>query len=375
VLQELQQLSQQTRPDAGRVYRELLVLRSLLEDLSATLPNFVASLEGRIDLEPPELRSLIDYGGRFIDELVLEADGIVEAIRDIDAAGFERLLQPVAERSFRESFGATPAAVAGVCNQWRSFWEALRRWFISQPGSPSEAEALRERARAAITALLRLLKNIEDQRSPRVDRASDFRILARWFAQAESDAQAHLLWRSVFGLCPARHLVINDATLDEREARDIPPNTSWRDAPPLQISAGPGNRRGLSRTRELSRIVDRSAEKEKLAAASHAEAQRLLDAQRRFGTGSRIRLSELEHLEPDEFDVLLDLLGEAVSARVFPTDSVEILSADGCSKIKLEPTGDGRGALILTTQGMFSGPDHWISVEPMAVKDVLKVIQ
>ena len=103
-----------------------------------------------------------------------------------------------------------------------------------------------------------------------------------------------------------------------------------------------------------------------LAAASQKEAQRLLNAQRRFGTGNRIRLSELEQLETGDFDVFLDLLGEAVSARVFPVEAVEILSGDGSLRVKLEPTCDGREAMIVTADGTFAGPDHWISMEQLS---------
>lgn len=248
-------------------------------------------------------------------------------------------------------------------------------WFISAPGSESESEKLRQRATTAIASLLRILKNVEDQRSHRIDRTTDFRVLARWFAQAVSDAQAHQLWRAAFGLCPARHLTINEASIEERDTRDIPTTTSWLDAPPLRITSASHTRHRYFYTGEFSRIIDRGAGKRRLAAASHAEAQRLLNAQRRLGTGNRLRLSELERLEPDEFEMLLDVLGEAVSARVFPTESVDIISADGCLHIQLEPTGDGRSVCILTEHGMFSGPDHWIRLEPIAADEPEEVMR
>ena len=366
VLQELKQLSREPEPDAGKIHRNLLVLHTLVEDLSATAQTFVSTSERRIGLPPPEARRLADYGQRFVSELVLEADHICEAIRDIEEAGFERLLQAVADRSIRGSVGGTQEAVPDISSQWRSHWERLRHWFISQPNLPSSAERLRERARASIPALLSIVTRFNDQRIHRIDRSNDFRVLARWFAQAGSDAEAHLLWRAAFGLCSARHLIINDETLDDRESQEVPATTSWLDAPPLRLSMYRRDSRGDSRIGELSRIIDRSAEKEKLAAASQKEAQRLLNAQRRFGTGNRIRLSELEQLETGDFDVFLDLLGEAVSARVFPVEAVEILSGDGSLRVKLEPTCDGREAMIVTADGTFAGPDHWISMEQLS---------
>lgn len=368
VLQELKQLSREPDPDAGKIHRNLRALHALVGNLSATAQTFVSTSERRIGLPPSEARRLADYGQRFVSELVLEADHICETIRDIEEAGFERLLQAVADRSIRDSVGGTQDAVPDISGQWRSHWERLRGWFISQPNLPSNSERLRERARASIPALLSIITRFNDQRIHRIDRSTDFRVLARWFAQAGSDAEAHLLWRAAFGLCPARHLIINDETLDDRESQEVPATTSWLDAPPLRLSYRRDSRSD-SRIGELSRMIDRSAEKEKLAAACQEEAQRLLNAQRRFGTGNRIRLSELEQLETGDFDVFLDLLGEAVSARVFAVEAVEaveILSSDGSLRVKLEPTGDGREAMIVTTDGTFAGPDHWISMEQLS---------
>jgi uncharacterized protein (TIGR02677 family) len=349
--QELRRFADQEQPDEGRVNRELLLLRVLFEDLAATAQNFIGRLERKMDLQPLEARRLVDYSQAFIDELVLEADTIARIIRDIEASGLERLLQSTAERK----------------EQWLSLWRRFRIWFISEPGSPSNAERLRERARKSIPALLSIIAN---QQQHRIDRSSDFRVLARWFAQAPSDADAHRLWRAAFGLSSTRHLAVDDATLDDRAAQHVPPNTSWLDAPPLRVPARLQDSRTNFRTGGLSRMIDRSAEKQKLAAASQREAQRLLNAHHRFGNGKRIRLSELEQLQTGEFELFLDLLGETVSNRVFESETTEILSGDGCFRIKLEPTDDGQDALILTADGMFSGPDHWISIEQISVESL-----
>lgn len=351
-IQELRQLSREVEPDAGHVRRGLLMLRAGFEDLTAAAETFLARLE-QPDQAAHDIRSLVDYGEKFIGELVLAADGIVENIRDIDAAGFERLLQSAAGRG-------------GDADAWRSRWAGIRRWFVSEPGRHANAEVLRERARASMPALLSVVASINDQRIRRIDRSNDFRVLARWFAEADSDAEAHRLWRAAFGLSPARHLIINDETLDDHEAFDVRPNTSWLDAPPLRIAMRLRDYTAELPAVSMSRIIDRTAEKEKLAAATHEEALRILNAQRRFGTGRRMRLSELEQLDVGEFDLFLDLLGEAISARVLSTEPVEIMSGDGSLKVRLEPTGDGRDASIATSDGVFSGPDHWISIEQIA---------
>jgi uncharacterized protein (TIGR02677 family) len=190
-------------------------------------------------------------------------------------------------------------------------------------------------------------------------------MLARWFAEADSDASAHRLWRAAFGLAPARHLVVDAATVDEREARPIPAATSWLEAPPLRISprlraSGRHVRRGRP-----DDVIDRSDAKALLAAAAAAEAQQLVAARRRLATGARARLSDLGTLDLAEFALFLDLLGDALSVRLGVEETVEVVSSDGTMHVRLEPTADGRTATVDTPAGRFSGPDHYVTIEDL----------
>jgi uncharacterized protein (TIGR02677 family) len=358
LLEDLLQLSILADPDAMLVHCNMLLLQARFKTVTATAQALMERLESEVGSQSADGQQLFQYGERFVAELVLTVDAIGRAVHDLEPSSFERLIRVVARRSVHDSI------------EMKSHWDRFRRWFISDPGRPSHAELIRERARPLITAGLSAIARANDRRIHRIDRASDFRVLARWFAQAESDAVAHRLWRSAFGLCPARHLIVNDRTLDDHETRDVPANTSWLDAPPLRISKRFRHDSNSPQTGMLSRIIDRTADKEKLAAATHEEALRLLRAQNRFGTGRRMRLSELEQLETGEFDMLLDLLGEAVSARVFTNEAVEALSPDGSLSVRLEPTDDGRNAMILTNDGIFSGPDQWIQIDPISTETV-----
>jgi uncharacterized protein (TIGR02677 family) len=367
-VQDLEQLAREANPDAGRIHRRLQLMQTRFRSLTATAQALVAGLERGARLQPSNAPALAEFGERFVGELVLAADNIGEHIRKIEAAGLERLLQAAAERTVRSGIDRTPERLATVRDEWRAHWECFRNWFVSTGGRPSSAGTLRERVRGAIPALLSAFAAANGRGFARMDRSTDFCVLAQWFAEAESDEEAHRLWRAVFGLSASRHLIVNDATLDDHEAQDVRPNVSWHDAPPLRTCvrfrdhhrSPPGG---------LSRIIDRTAEKEKLAAAAREDALRILNARARFGAGGRMRLSELEHLEAREFDLLLDILAEAVSARLHSTEAVEVLSGDGCLKVKLEPAADGREALILTAKGTLLGPDHWISIERVAAEE------
>ena len=82
-----------------------------------------------------------------------------------------------------------------------------------------------------------------------------------------------------------------------------------------------------------------------------------------------MRLSDIQQLEMGEFDLFLDLLAGAVSAGGLEDDVTEIQSDDGSLRFRLEPTADGRVAVIHTPEGIFSGPDHWISVGGNSLSD------
>ena len=215
--------------------------------------------------------------------------------------------------------------------------------------------------------------SINDRRFTRSDRTADLRMLARWFAEADSDAAAHRLWRAAFALAPARHLVVDAETMEQREARPVPARTSWLDAPPLRISPRLRSSGRYVRRGRPNDVIDRSREKALLAEAAVAEARQIAAARRRLATGTRTRLSDLHALDATEFDLFLELLGETLSSKVRADERAEVVSIDGTVHVTLEPTGDGSTAMIVTSAGRFSGSDHYITirdlVEPSAAAD------
>jgi uncharacterized protein (TIGR02678 family) len=90
----------------------------------------------------------------------------------------------------------------------------------AHPGRRRTAVAAggRDRDQAALDAVGLL----NERRSGRSDRSADFRVLARWFAEAPDDEAAHRLWRAAFGLCPADPELAGSGftlTLDNRSDR------------------------------------------------------------------------------------------------------------------------------------------------------------
>lgn len=374
LLRELAALAAADPPDDGKVHRTLMSLRTRFDELTARAQTFMGSLQRTIDLQGIDLDAfcaykdtLIDYLERFIGELVMATDEIVDAIADVEAQGVEAqgveaLLRLAARRDLIDALSPTAEDHDQAVERWQRRWAGLRMWFVREGGRQSQADVLRARARSAIPALLAAVASINDRRVTRTDRVTDLRALARWFAQTDRDADAHRLWRAAFGLAPARHLQIDADTLEARDAEPVPPQTSWLAAPPLRLSprlraTGRHARRGGP-----SRVVDRSAEKALLAAQTEAEAAQIAAARARLATGRRVRLSDLGDLDPQAFGLFLDLLGEALTRKVRPSDRVETRSADGTLDILLEPAGDSATAVIRTSGGELSGPDHWLVI-------------
>ena len=75
-------------------------------------------------------------------------------------------------------------------------------------------------------------------------------------------------------------------------------------------------------------------------------------------------MSEFGPLEAAEFDVLLDLLGEALSLKVAPGESVVAFSSDGTLRIRLEPVNPPAPAVVHTADGAFRGDDHLVTITP-----------
>jgi uncharacterized protein (TIGR02677 family) len=371
LLEELAGLAAEVTPDEGKTHRTLSALRSRFDELTSRAQAFIASLQRSIDLHGANIgaflsykETLINYLERFIGELRLATADIATTLERIEVHEVDRLLGIAAQRDLVDAVAITADDRIAAAARWTARWAGLRSWFIGSTDAPSQAEVLRSRARAAIPSLLSAVISINDRRVTRSDRVADLRALARWFAEADSDHDAHRLWRAAFGLAPARHLRIDDATLDERDsAPPVPPHVSWLDAAPLRIAP---RLRALGWHAHRGRppnVIDRSKEKAILRADAEAEAEQLAVAQRRLATGRLTRLSELDVLSPIEFEVFLDLLGETLAMKMDRDETVQTISSDGGLRITLRPTGDGAFAVIATTIGQLTGPDHFITIE------------
>jgi uncharacterized protein (TIGR02677 family) len=380
-LRSLLSYAEAPEPDAVVVHSLLRELTGLLDGLAANASAFMSGLQRTIDLQEGSedafiayKERLVGYLERFIRDLVVKTADIAATLECLDGLSMDRLLTLVAAR---EAVDVAPGddreqdagAFDGKLADWRARWSGLRSWFVGDHAHPSQASLLRQRARAAIPALLSAVTVLVERRAGRSDRSADFRALAVWFAEAPTEAHAHRLWRVAFGLSAARHLGMDADTLAALERQTVPPATSWLAAPPVPINArlratGQYQRRGM-----VARIVDRGDAKRLLAERLDAERRQTEEARRRLATGRPVRLSSLGVLDRDEFALFLGLLGDGLSAGPPGIDGIHTTTSDGTLEIRLVPTGDGQLAEIVAPDGLLRGPDHVITIVDLTAAD------
>ncbi|MBK1724263.1 TIGR02677 family protein [Thiocystis violacea] len=368
--------------DSAKAHLLLRDITRVFSDLADNARDFMAGLARGLDLRRAERAAFIDYKDRlldylrrFIGDLVTRSAEIAGLILDIQQhAAFRPLLERIAERDALDLApapdldGAEPAkldsalARARMIDEWQARWSGLEAWFIGSADKPSQAELLRSRARRAISDLVDAVVQLNERRLGRSDRSADYRTLAAWFMDCETDTEAHRLWRAAFGLTPARHLGIDSDSLQARAEEPVPPSRPWAEAPPLRISprlreTGTHGKRGVP-----PKVRDRSKEKQLLRVRLDRESLQAREARRRLATGEDIRLSQIGRLEPASFNLFLRLLGEALAATRDPERTVRTVTGDGTISISLEPLGPETRAVIETPDGAFGGRDYRVCI-------------
>ncbi len=369
LLAELSDLLERPTLDVQKAHTSCTALYTRFDGLAARARQFMGSVQRAIDLQEGDVQAflaykeeLIEYLERFIGELIVKSPRIARLIAVVEDAGMMKALDAMVARDISDVLDARAATEQRIRREWMMKWEGLRAWFFGVGNEPSQAERLRNRARAAIPDLLAVVADLNARRVRRSDRAEDFRTLARWFAECETDEQAHVLWRSAFCLSPSRHLTIDADTLVQRDEAPIPPRTSWLDADALLISP---HLRAIGRVRRFGRqasIVDDSGAKQLLGQALAEEQRQMEKARGLIATGRLTHLSDFAALERNSLDLFLDCLGAALASQRDPGQPVETTSSDGSLCVRLEPVPDAAWVCLRTSEGEFHGRDCRIRI-------------
>ena len=378
-LRSLQVLAADHDPDPAKVHLLLLSVAERFSSLADNAQAFMSALRRAIDFSDGDVdgflaykERLIDYINRFIADLANSGAQIAVLLGELEDKGHERLLELAARREAADAVpeGADAAeslakAEKQALDAWRNRWRGLDDWFTSRDaGHPSQARLLRQAAVTAIKQLIDAVGLLNERRSGRSDRSADFRVLARWFAEAPDDEAAHRLWRAAFGLCPARHLSVTSETAEAW--RDLPPGTTWRDAPPIRISPQLRKTGTYERRGQPNQVRDRSADREFLRRQAEREAAETAAARRRLRTAGPTLLSDLDVLDPRAFRLFLALLGDALAARMPGEAEVKTVTSDGTLEVRLSLVPDGGTVTIRTADGVLTGPEHIIEITDLA---------
>jgi uncharacterized protein (TIGR02677 family) len=374
-LRSLHALAEQGDPDPAKIHLLLLSVAERFSSLADNAQAFMSALRRAIDFSDGDVdgflaykERLIDYINRFIADLANSGAQIALLLGKLEAAGHDRLLELAARREAADAVpegadaaGSLAQAEKRAVDAWRNRWRGLDDWFTSRDaGHPSQARLLRQAAVTAIKQLIDAVGLLNERRSGRSDRSADFRVLARWFAEAPDDEAAHCLWRAAFGLSPARHLSVTAETADAWQ--DLSPGTAWRDAPPIRISPQLRKTGTYERRGKPNQVRDRSAEREFLRRQAEREAAETAAARRRLRTTGPTLLSGLDVLDPRAFRLFLALLGDALAVRKPGETEVKTVTSDGTLEVRLSLVPDGGTVTIRTADGRLTGPEHVIEI-------------
>lgn len=382
--------------DPAKVHLLLLGLAERFTGLADNAQAFMASLRRVIDFADGDVdafvaykQRLIDYINRFIADLANRGAEIATLLGEIERTDIDRLLTVAARREAADAIpdlpgdddgpagdqhpdGTYEAAIAMSLAAWRNRWRGLHDWFVSADSRhPSQARLLRGAAVTAITQLIDTVAAFNERRSGRSDRSADFRVLARWFAEAPDDLAAHRLWRAAFGLTPARHLTVTPDTVEQWEQEQPTPNTPWREAPPVRISPQLRKTGSYERRGQPNRVADRTEQRRLLAEQAAREALETSAARQRLRTTGPTLLSELGELDTRAFRLFLALLGDALAARLPGATEVTTTTGDGTMEIRLSLVPDGDIVRIPTEDGVLRGPQHVVEIiDLVAARDM-----
>jgi uncharacterized protein (TIGR02677 family) len=341
-------------PDAGRLVRLLHDLFSAFDTLTQEANRFIGELSRhlsaeRMDEQRFELHkaAVLAYISRFVEQLRRLSAEIVDGLEAIQCLDPAALIAAAARAAELPPALDDGDPVARWTEEQRARWEGVCGWFLrGEAGREPTVERLAGVARQAVVTLTRTLSRLDDRRTRRVDRAADFRLLARWFSACADDREAHRLYEAAFGLYPARHFHIA-----ESDAEQTSPRISWWEAAPVEVPVRLRTRGRISEAGRPAPAVDFSDDKRWIAQRRRRERRLEQAALARFSGQGPLRLGGLGRLEGGELDALLGLLDEVLSSPRGEGGLRVVRTADGRHRVSLRrPAGEAVPPAELETE-------------------------
>lgn len=297
--------------DADGVYLQLQTLDHAIGDLASNAREFYATInriarEERLDdhVFLVYKDQLIGYLQSFHDDLVRHRTIISNQLVEIDR-------QHRAEMLVLAEAGDDSVGLFGDRADWSGRWDGMLDWFVAGRGNRTEVDQLGAATTVAIRELLTLLRRLTEQSTRPINRASELRETAAWFARCERDDDAHALFDAAFGLSPTLHVGVDVDDVDAGGAF-----ASWWDVDPADVSI------------TLRRFGRRAASGGIAKRRDYSEGKRLLELQQERDRS--IQAAAADHLvtvdltetpiDPAEWPVLLSWIDQALAARPAATE-------------------------------------------------------
>ena len=357
----------ESEADRARAAALLAALDGQFGSLTSNAGLFLANLDrltraGEIDRTAflTAKGAIADYVSDFITDLRTAAPRIAARLASLDAVEVEVLMLSAANATESSVSLAGDNPVVARSAELMTQWDNLRAWFA---GDHPTSQTLEAAARTAVASLVAVFVRMTEAMSGRVSRGADFLRLAQWFAASEP-REAHVLFRGAFGLAPARHF-----TRGAEDEETVSPRTSWLDAPPVFI---PPRLRVTGTNASAGRIgpiQDTRATQALIAAERRAEAERRAHAARRLAGKGPVRLSALGVLDAAEFELVIEILGRALSAE--PGEERLCRTDDGTLLVTVsDPPAGTPPALVTVPGGRFRSADYVLEAVAYAASAV-----
>jgi uncharacterized protein (TIGR02677 family) len=371
-LAEIATLARQprSRESDDRLHVQLVQVEQHLAGLVGSVRQFNGHLQRLLrdsgsddDVFADVKHRTVTYLEEYVENVERPQRRLAGAISAVESAG----LATVFDRALAGAHLA-PVADGDPGPEWLAErlrrWQGLRAWFEPEAAERPLITGLLDIARTAIIELLRVLERRWESRRRSASIAHDFRALARLFAAAPGDDEAHGLFAAAFGLWPARHSQLPPL---DGEARQ--PWMSWLVTEPVTVApslrtAGTLAQRGKSRPIADPRHLRAMRQREQAQQLAH-------DAQLRaaLATDGSVRLSEFDRLPREQFTELLTLLAGALDAPLSADDTRRSLSTDGRVEVVLRGPGDDRLARLRTDDGELCAPNLLVSISVIGVHE------
>jgi len=365
ILDDLKALAEATRAgDAEQVYRRLSRLDTVLDDMSRraaqfhlTLGEIIRSTDTSPDTFLRYKNALLAHMTDFMAELDRYLPRLAVAVAEAEAAAGpqepDAMLRLAAQADERPFLGRDE-----LLDDWRRRWASLRAWFADDTADgtakESRAEGLRTATRAAVSAVIALLRQVTEAQRGGVNRSSQLRHLAEWVFSTPDEGAAYALMSAAFNIRSVRHL---GAAHDDAE--QISSRTAWWDAPGVEISVTLF-RRGKAPTPGVPQPArSNPAVKAELRRRQAAERQAEREAAHRLlQAGAHDRV-----LDDTETKVLLRLLTLATEARTVVAGRLAA-AAGGSDVLTMRLIPSPAGSAVRTANGVLHLPGFALELEP-----------